>query len=98
MTTVTISTAPLSVDDLLAVVGGARVGLDAGARDAVTAARAVVDEALSSRAAVYGLTTQVGHMRDTRLTEEEIRGEQQFLVLSHAGGLGPPLPVDSTSL
>ncbi|MGY1643662.1 aromatic amino acid ammonia-lyase [Geodermatophilus sp. SYSU D00703] len=93
MTTVTISTAPLSVDDLLAVVDGARVELDAGARDAVAAARAVVDEALASSAAVYGLTTQVGHLRDTRLTEEEIRGEQQFLVLSHAGGVGPPLPV-----
>jgi histidine ammonia-lyase len=93
VTTVTISTAPLSVDDLLAVVDGARVELGAGARDAVAAARAVVDEALASSAAVYGLTTQVGHLRDTRLTEEEIRGEQQFLVLSHAGGVGPPLPV-----
>ncbi|MGY1689801.1 aromatic amino acid lyase [Geodermatophilus sp. SYSU D01105] len=93
MTTVTIGTAPLSVDDLLAVVGGARVELDAGARDAVAAARGVVDDALAADAAVYGLTTQVGHLRDTRLTEEEIRGEQRFLVLSHAGGIGPPLPV-----
>ncbi|MGY1706483.1 aromatic amino acid lyase [Geodermatophilus sp. SYSU D00697] len=93
MTTVTISTAPLSVDDLLAVVGGARVELDAGARDAVAAARRVVDDALAADAAVYGLTTQVGHLRDTRLTEEEIRGEQRFLVLSHAGGVGPSLPV-----
>ncbi|MGY1707953.1 aromatic amino acid ammonia-lyase [Geodermatophilus sp. SYSU D00758] len=93
MATVTITSAPLSVDDLLAVVDGARVELGPAARDAIAAARAVVDEALSSHAAVYGLTTQVGHLRDSRLSEEEIRGEQQFLVLSHAGGVGPPLPV-----
>ena len=40
--------------------------------------------------AVYGLTTQVGHGQDTRLTEEEIRGQQRFLVMSHSGGIGPP--------
>ena len=40
---------------------------------------------------LYGLTTQVGHGRDTRLTEEEIQAEQRFLVVSHNGGIGPPL-------
>ncbi|RFU23301.1 aromatic amino acid ammonia-lyase [Geodermatophilus marinus] len=93
MPTVTIDDRALSVDDLLAVVDGARVELGTAAREAIAAARAVVDEALSSHAAVYGLTTQVGHLRDTRLSEEEIRGEQEFLVRSHAGGVGPPLPV-----
>ena len=38
------------------------------------------------------MTTQVGHGKDTRLSEEEIRGEQLFLVMSHSGGLGRPLP------
>ncbi|MGY1609195.1 aromatic amino acid lyase [Geodermatophilus sp. SYSU D00700] len=93
MTVVRISTAPVSVDDLLAVVDGARVELDRPALDRVAAARAVVDDALAAGTAVYGLTTQVGHLRDTRLTAEEIHREQQFLVLSHAGGIGPPLPV-----
>ncbi|NEK58324.1 aromatic amino acid lyase [Geodermatophilus sabuli] len=92
MTIVRISTAPLSIDDLLAVVDGARVELAEPARAVVAAAREVVEEALTAGAAVYGLTTQVGHLRDTRLSEEEIRGEQEFLVRSHAGGIGPPLP------
>ena len=51
-----------------------------------------MDRALARNDAVYGLTTQVGHGKDTRLTEEEIRGEQLFLVMSHSGGIGPPLP------
>ncbi len=93
MTTVRIGAAPLSVDDLLAVVDGARVVLERPARDRIAAARAVVDEALAAGSAVYGLTTRVGHLRDVRLTAEEVHREQEFLVRSHAGGLGPALPV-----
>ena len=93
MTTVCIDTTPLSIEDLLAVVDGARVELDGSVLAAMGAARSVVEDALTARTAVYGLTTQVGHGKDTRLTDEEIRGEQEFLVMTHAGGLGPPLPV-----
>jgi histidine ammonia-lyase len=92
MTTVTITQAPLAIEDLLAVVDGARVELDDATRAGIAAGRAVVDRALAAGEAVYGLTTQVGHGRNTRLTEEEIRGEQLFLVRSHGGGIGPPLP------
>jgi histidine ammonia-lyase len=92
MTTVTITEEPLALEDLLAVVDGAKVELADSTRDAIAASRAVVDRALSSHEAVYGLTTQVGHGKDTLLTEEEIRGEQMFLVKSHSGGVGRPLP------
>jgi histidine ammonia-lyase len=92
MTTITITEAPLALDDLLAVIDGAQVGLGESARVRIAAGRAVVDRTLAAGEAVYGLTTQVGHGKDTRLSEEEIRGEQLFLVLSHSGGIGPPLP------
>jgi histidine ammonia-lyase len=92
MTTVTITEAPLAIEDLLAVVDGARVELDGGTRARIAASREVVDRALLAGDAVYGLTTQVGHGKDTRLTEEQIRTEQHFLVMSHSGGIGPPLP------
>ena len=78
--------------DLLAVIDGARVELADSARAMIAASRAVVDRSLSRNDAVYGLTTQVGHGKDTRLTEEQIRGEQMFLVMSHNGGIGPALP------
>jgi histidine ammonia-lyase len=90
--TVTITQAPLAIEELLAIVGGARVELDDAVRTTIAASRAVVDETLRSGAAVYGLTTQVGHGKDTRLDEEQIRTEQQWLVMSHGGGLGEPLP------
>ncbi|HEX7995220.1 MAG TPA: aromatic amino acid lyase, partial [Streptosporangiaceae bacterium] len=94
MATVRITRDPLAVEDLIAIVDGARVELNDAALAAIAAGRAVVDEALRSGAAVYGLTTQVGHGKDTRLDEEQIRGEQQFLVTSHGGGLGRPLPTE----
>ena len=70
MTTVTITEAPLAVEDLLAVVDGARVELDDAIRARIAAGRAVVDRALAAGEAVYGLTTQVGHARNTRLYRE----------------------------
>lgn len=92
MSTVTITEEPLALENLLAIVDGARVELAEGVRAAITASRAVVDHALASNDAVYGLTTQVGSGKDIRLSEEEIRGEQTFLVMSHSGGVGQPLP------
>ena len=92
MTVVTITEEPLALEDLLAIVDGARVHLADSTRAVIAASRAVVDLALARNDAVYGLTTQVGHGKDTLLTEEEIRGEQLFLVKSHSGGIGPPLP------
>jgi len=92
MGTVTITEHPLALEDLLAIVGGARVELADRVRTAIMASRAVVDHALASNDAVYGLTTQVGHGKDTRLNEEEVRREQMFLVMSHSGGIGSPLP------
>jgi histidine ammonia-lyase len=92
MTVVTITEEPLALEDLLAIADGARVELAASAREMIAASREVVDHSLSRNEAVYGLTTQVGHGKDTRLTEEEIRGEQMFLVMSHSGGVGPSLP------
>jgi histidine ammonia-lyase len=92
VTTVTITEEPLAIEELLAVVDGARVELDEKTLAGIAASRAVVDRALAAGEIVYGLTTQVGHGRNTRLTEEQIRGAQRLLIVSHGGGIGAPLP------
>jgi histidine ammonia-lyase len=87
-----ITDEPLSIEGLLAVVAGARVELGAAARTRIEAGRAVVERVLASGEAVYGLTTGIGHMRDVRLSDEDLRRQQEFIVTTHAGGIGPPLP------
>ena len=91
MSMVTISDAPMSIEELVAVVDGSPVELAAAARARIEASRAVVDVALASGDAIYGVTTQVGHGKDVRLTEDELRRQQETLVMTHAGGIGPPL-------
>ena len=92
MSTVTITDAPLSIEELLAVADGAPVELAPAARATIQAGRAVVDKVLASGDAVYGLTTQVGHGKDVRLSDDQLRRQQETLVMTHAGGVGPPLP------
>jgi histidine ammonia-lyase len=89
---VTVDEAPLTIEELLAVVQGAQVALGPAARSRIHASRAVVDHALATGEPVYGVTTGVGHMKDTRLPDDELRRAQQLLVLTHAGGIGPALP------
>ncbi len=78
--------------DVNRVAMGSGVSLDADAVSRIEAARAVVEASLASGEAIYGLTTGVGHLKDTRLPDEELRHAQENLVRMHAGALGPPLP------
>jgi histidine ammonia-lyase len=91
MSTVTITDAPMSIEELLAVAEGAPVELAPAARATIQASRAVVDKALAGGDPIYGLTTQVGHGKDVRLSDEQLRRQQETLVMTHAGGVGPPL-------
>src|SRR4029453_9789859 len=88
---VTITEEPLALEDLLAIVDGAKGGRAGGPRTGIAPRWAVVDGALARNDAVYGLTTGVGHGKESRLTKDEIRGQQLVLVKSHGGGIGAPL-------
>jgi histidine ammonia-lyase len=92
MKAVIVTEAPLLVEELVEVVHGAQVVLGPEALARIGASRAVVDRALQSGEPIYGLTTGIGHLKDTRLPDEELRRAQQVLVMTHAGGIGPALP------
>jgi histidine ammonia-lyase len=91
---VTVTDAPLTIDELLEVARGARIELGDDARATIEASRAVVDRMLDGDEAIYGLNTGVGHMKDSRLPVEELRNVQEILLMTHAGGTGPPLDTD----
>jgi histidine ammonia-lyase len=89
---VTLDGACLDLDQLEAVArAGAPVVLSPQARVQVARARAVVDEAVSRGAVVYGVTTGFGNFADVVIPRERLRELQLNLVRSHAAGVGAPL-------
>src|SRR5215210_4603041 len=91
MDVVTITDRPMALDELLAVASGSRVELDGSACSTIAASRGVIDRVLAADEPVYGLNTGVGHMKDTRLPRDQLRSIQTLLLMTHAGGTGPPL-------
>ena len=92
--TVEISQADLTIDEVLAVAGGAPVELTEDAIEVIVRSRSVVDAAISRGEAIYGVTTGVGHARDQRLPEDALAEMQPFLVEMHLGAIGEPLPIE----
>src|ERR671936_2966707 len=72
--------------------GGPPAPLTGEDRDRIAAARAVVDGALASGTAVYGVTTGIGNLASVRIGAADAAALQLNLVRSHAVGTGPPLP------
>lgn len=84
----------LSLDDVVAIAGGAPARLDDDARSRIEASRAVVERALSSGAVVYGVTTGFGSLADVRLSPEHASALQHGLLRSHAVGVGGELSAE----
>jgi histidine ammonia-lyase len=74
------------------VHGGREVVLSDAARARVRAARDVIDRAVASGEAVYGVNTGFGNLANVRIAPADLGTLQTRLVLSHAAGVGEPLP------
>jgi histidine ammonia-lyase len=82
-----------SLAELEAVARGAPPrALDAGDRERITAGRAVVESALETGTAVYGVTTGFGQLESVRIAPADAAQLQVNLLRSHAVGAGAPLP------
>jgi len=87
-----IGAEPLRVADIVRIAEGARVALSEEAVARIEASRAVVERQLARPEPVYGLNTQLGHMRNERMPEDELLAYQVAYVKLHDGGIGRPLP------
>jgi histidine ammonia-lyase len=82
-----------TLEELEAVARGAEPPpLDAADRERIAAGRAVVERALETGEAVYGVTTGFGQLESVRIAREDAAQLQVNLLRSHAVGSGPPLP------
>ncbi len=72
--------------------GGQRPVLSAVARERVALCRQTVEAALERGAVVYGVNTGFGDLANVRIPADKLMLLQERLVLSHAAGVGEPLP------
>ena len=77
---------------------GARIALAAAAAARVRASRAVVERAVAGGAVMYGINTGFGKLAGVRIAAEQLGQLQRNLLLSHATGVGEPLPVAASRL
>ncbi|HUL59907.1 MAG TPA: histidine ammonia-lyase [Anaeromyxobacteraceae bacterium] len=83
----------LTLEEVEAVaLGRARAEIAPGARERVRRARALVEARLGDGEAHYGINTGFGTLAEIRIDPGDLRRLQRNLVLSHAAGVGAPLP------
>ena len=94
MPTLTLTGLDLATEDLAPALedGSLRLRVAREARVRVRAARALVDSAVRSGKAVYGLTTGFGKLKNVTIATENLVELQRNLVLSHCCGVGDPMP------
>ena len=73
----------------------ASVSLDPRARAQIKAARDVVEQAVARNGRIYGVTTGFGPLKNVRIEPAEATELQRNLIVSHASGVGEPLPRDA---
>src|SRR3984893_16956865 len=90
---VTLDGLSLRPPDVVAVARrGERVSLGPQAKTRLQVARRLVDRLVAEDRVVYGLTTGVGALKNVRIPPADSRQLQRNLFMSHAVGVGPPLP------
>ena len=64
----------------------------------IKASREIIEQVVASEKTVYGVNTGFGKFADVRIKKEETAELQRRLVLSHAAGVGEPMPVEIVRL
>ncbi len=80
------------------VAGDILVTLDIDGKDRVQRARTVIERILDGGQPVYGVNTGFGKFADVRIPREQVDELQHRLILSHAAGVGAPMPIDIVRL
>ena len=81
-----------------AVYRGARVQLDPACAEAVRSSSQTVDAIVAKGEPVYGINTGFGKLASVRIERDDLETLQRNIVLSHAAGVGEPMPVSVVRL
>jgi len=93
MTVLFIDKPDLAIDDVVAVARR-RIPVDVGAQsfDRIEKSRALLERWVAEERVIYGITTGFGALSHTRISGQQTRELQRNILLSHAAGVGDPLP------
>ena len=84
----------LTLEEIREVAAGrARVELAPASLERVERARALVDRTAAGDVPTYGINTGFGTLSEVRIDRKDLRTLQRNLLLSHAAGVGQPLPL-----
>lgn len=75
-----------------------KISLAPDVAERCAASRAVVEKAVADGQVVYGVTTGFGKLANVRIPDEDLKQLQANLIMSHAAGVGDPLPDDVARL
>jgi len=89
---VVVTNRPMKLRELLDVADGAQIELSPEAVATINDSRSVVEDVLASGRGAYGLNLGLGHMKNTRLPDEQLAALQAAMIDGHAGAIGPSFP------
>ncbi|MGL5362338.1 MAG: histidine ammonia-lyase [Bosea sp. (in: a-proteobacteria)] len=92
MAEIVLKPGAMSLADWRTIYRGATVTLDPAAQPAVDAAAATVAAIVAKAAPVYGINTGFGKLASVGIAAGDLETLQRNLVLSHAAGVGEPVP------
>ncbi|WP_421791822.1 histidine ammonia-lyase [Hyphobacterium sp.] len=89
---VSLKPGAMALTDWCSIYRGTSVEVDRGCKGGVERAAQAVAELVASGRAVYGVNTGFGKLAQSRIADAELAELQKRLVLSHAAGVGEPMP------
>ena len=89
---VSFTAGQLTIGDLRNLARGASPLLDPAARTVVDRAAEIVRAVAEQPISIYGINTGFGKLAQHRISPDDLGKLQRNLVVSHACGVGPPLP------
>ncbi|MEJ1978196.1 MAG: histidine ammonia-lyase [Acetobacteraceae bacterium] len=98
MTDLVLTAGAVTLADWRAVYRGASMRLDPACAAGVAAAAAAVEMIVARGQPVYGINTGFGRLAQISIAAQDLQTLQRNIVLSHAAGLGDPMPLAVTRL
>ena len=95
---ITLNPGSVTLAQWRAIYEGAAVSLDPASRPVIQRAADAVAGIVAKGEPVYGINTGFGKLASVRIAAEDLVTLQRNIVLSHAAGVGEPMPVAVTRL